>query len=347
MLDQNTDRMWYVIGAIVIGAVIIAMGLNIFSESFDSVDGMMASLTDMAGDNIASIHGGIYTDDEIDNLINNESYIPVATADELDSIRENKSQTFGLGTKWESNYTSGLNKKYVQVSNINLSRYSSGDGWMPIGDSNANFSGVYDGNGLAIQNLFVNRPDTEFIGLFGYTYRANLKHVLINNADVTGHKNVGGLVGRASSSEVAMSYSSGHIVAIDAWSGGIAGYLNNSKLINSYSTGNVEADNRSGVLVGGFYRSSEIINSYAKGLAWTYGENKYSKGYRGLIGANDPSGGRNTVENTYYDKDVGILDDDYGRTTEQMMSQSNYTDWDFDSIWKIDEGNDYPVFRWQ
>ncbi len=38
MLDQNTDRMWYVIGAIVIGAAIIAMGLNIYSESFASVD---------------------------------------------------------------------------------------------------------------------------------------------------------------------------------------------------------------------------------------------------------------------------------------------------------------------
>ncbi len=48
MLDQNTDRMWYVIGAIVIGAAIIAMGLNIFSESFDSVDGMMSDLSGVA-----------------------------------------------------------------------------------------------------------------------------------------------------------------------------------------------------------------------------------------------------------------------------------------------------------
>ncbi len=44
MLDQNTDRMWYVIGAIVIGAAIIAMGLNIFSDSFESVDDNFATL---------------------------------------------------------------------------------------------------------------------------------------------------------------------------------------------------------------------------------------------------------------------------------------------------------------
>ncbi len=44
MLDQNTDRMWYVIGAIVIGAAIIAMGLNIFDNSFESVEDNFATL---------------------------------------------------------------------------------------------------------------------------------------------------------------------------------------------------------------------------------------------------------------------------------------------------------------
>ncbi len=48
MLDQNTDRMWYVIGAIVIGAAIIAMGLNIFDSSFDSVGVNFSQLTDNA-----------------------------------------------------------------------------------------------------------------------------------------------------------------------------------------------------------------------------------------------------------------------------------------------------------
>ncbi len=49
MLDQNTDRMWYVIGAIVIGAAIIAMGLNIFDSSFESVDSLMVQQMDIAG----------------------------------------------------------------------------------------------------------------------------------------------------------------------------------------------------------------------------------------------------------------------------------------------------------
>ncbi len=55
MLDQNTDRMWYVIGAIVIGAAIIAMGLNIFDESFDSVEDSYASVIGIANSNINDI----------------------------------------------------------------------------------------------------------------------------------------------------------------------------------------------------------------------------------------------------------------------------------------------------
>src|SRR5699024_7172468 len=121
MLDQNTDRMWYVIGAVLIGAAII-FGMNtLMPEAFASVGSMMASLTDIAGENIASI--------DIDPLIA-DGYIPVATADELDKLRENKKQTFGAGTKWESEYESGLDKKYVQVADIDLSHF---DNWEPIG----------------------------------------------------------------------------------------------------------------------------------------------------------------------------------------------------------------------
>ncbi len=57
MLDQNTDRMWYVIGAIVIGAAIIAMGLNIFSDSFDSVDDNFAGIMGVADGYIMNING--------------------------------------------------------------------------------------------------------------------------------------------------------------------------------------------------------------------------------------------------------------------------------------------------
>ncbi len=65
MLDQNTDRMWYVIGAIVIGAAIIAMGLNIYSDSIASVDDMMVQQVNIADSMIVDNGFGVLDTDGI------------------------------------------------------------------------------------------------------------------------------------------------------------------------------------------------------------------------------------------------------------------------------------------
>lgn len=44
MLDQNTDRMWYVIGALVVGAGIILLANKTMPEVFASVGGMMGDV---------------------------------------------------------------------------------------------------------------------------------------------------------------------------------------------------------------------------------------------------------------------------------------------------------------
>src|SRR5699024_3230746 len=49
MLDQNTDRMWYVIGAVLIGAAII-FGMNtLMPNTFASVGSMMSDVLDNVG----------------------------------------------------------------------------------------------------------------------------------------------------------------------------------------------------------------------------------------------------------------------------------------------------------
>ena len=40
-------------------------------------------------------------------------------------------------------------------------------GWAPIGDNSSRFEGVFDGNGFKITNLYINRPTTDNVGLFG------------------------------------------------------------------------------------------------------------------------------------------------------------------------------------
>ncbi len=56
MLDQNTDRMWYVIGAIVIGAAIIFAANALFDGVImQAINGFMNDLTGVAGKNIGEI----------------------------------------------------------------------------------------------------------------------------------------------------------------------------------------------------------------------------------------------------------------------------------------------------
>ncbi len=265
MLDQNTDRMWYVIGAIVIGAAIIAMGLNIFSESFDSVDGMMASLTGVASENVYSIgNNGIYTDDEINNLIVNDGYIPVATASDLDNIRKSELQTFGVGSKWEGVYESGLDKKYVQVGIINLSEF---DNWVPIGT----FRGVYDGGGRLVINLSINQ-EGNYLGLFSRANGAIFRNIYLENVDIIGNNYIGGLVGDQIQTLIEGSYVTGSVSGVQTVGGLVGSHSRHSSVENSYTDVKVEGVKNVGGLIGhqiGILSdpliSSETHNSYAMG----------------------------------------------------------------------------------
>ena len=123
-----------------------------------------------------------YSDEDLSNLINKDGYIPVATATELDNLRNSVSQTMGSGTIWEGTYTTGLDKKYVQVDNLDLSVFAD---WAQLGPTIANtdLTILYDGNNLGIYNLKI----TSFSqGLFGTTFGAKFRNMRIYNADVSG-----------------------------------------------------------------------------------------------------------------------------------------------------------------
>lgn len=68
----------------------------------------------------------------------------------------------------------------------------------------------------------------------------------------------------------------------------------------------------------------------------------------GLAGGWDEFYGSAT--SSYWDTEVSSTIFSYfgdGLTTAQMKQKASYVDWDFENIWFIDEGNDYPILRWQ
>ena len=68
--------------------------------------------------------------------------------------------------------------------------------WTPIGTSSNPFKGNFDGGNHTISNLYVNRPNTSYVGFFGNTNSGSVSNLKINNANVTGYLNVGAVSGQ-------------------------------------------------------------------------------------------------------------------------------------------------------
>ena len=235
-----------------------------------------------------------YSDEEIQGLIT-EGYIPVATTEDLNNIRSGSLRMYGEGTKWEKEYTGGLDKKYVQVANIDLSVYSE-EGWESIGsytnDTNKiPFTGTYDGNGYKITGLTINRPETDYVGLFGYTEGATISNVSLENIKIIGKHYLGGLVGKAEDSAIENSYATGSVTG-DWYLGGLVGLASKSTIEKSYATGSVTGavtGTYAGGLVGRAESGTTISNSYSASSVYGFIDD--------MGGVGNVSSG--TIENSY------------------------------------------------
>lgn len=75
------------------------------------------------------------------------------------------------------------------------SNWNDGDGFVPVA-SYPPFIGDFYGKGYVISGLYINRPDTDSVGLFGYNQSADISNFQLTNVNITGHDSVGGAVGR-------------------------------------------------------------------------------------------------------------------------------------------------------
>lgn len=209
---------------------------------------------------------GIYSEEEIENLIA-EGYEKVETTQDLSNVKNDSSS----------------DKKYIQTKNIDLSGYSSGAGWEPIGSLSKEFSGVYDGGGFTVIGLNINRPTESNLGFFGYTKKAEIKNITLKNVDVTGDSLIGGLVGSSDeSSNISNISVTGSVTGISDV-GGLAGKNYSGSILNSHSGVNVTGSkSRIGGLVG--TNESSIQRSYFTGTVKDTGA---ASQLGGLVGLND------------------------------------------------------------
>lgn len=314
----------------------------------------------------------VYTEEYIDSLIES-GYIPISSPSELNNIRTSTGNIFGVGTKWEGTYTGGLDKKYIQVKDIdmNIEPYNSGTNFNPIGVKGIAFKGEYDGAIYKISNLYIKQDATDYVGLFGYLIEATVKNLKLDNATIIGKQYVGAVAGYTYNSKIINIQVNANVTAESSDAGGVIGYLGRySEAVGLYSEGNVEGENNTGGLIGEV-RSANIRDSYSKsivsGASYVGGlfgyivrYDSYSS-YSNIINcyaAGRVTGASNTgglvgyisyvnAYNSYYDINATGQETSAigaGKTTEEMQAMSTYSNWNFNAIWK--RGTDgYPTFQ--
>ena len=169
--------------------------------------------------------------------------------------------------------------------------WTRGKGWLPIN----HFKAIFEGNGHTISNLMINRPNTDYVGLFSYIERGTINKVGLLSVKIKGDRYVGGLVGSNGSfrsngggGTIRNSYATGAVEG-DSHVGGLVGNHYSGTITNSYATGTVEGDSRVGGLVGDNSYGT-ITNSYATGAV---------KGRTSSVGSLVGSNYRGTITNSY------------------------------------------------
>lgn len=281
---------------------------------------------------------------EAGNGTETEPYI-IATAAQLDEVRNFQSACFELS------------------KDIDLSSYlnSNSSGWTPIMD----FTGKFDGKKHTIKGLWISLSSIGNVGLFANIQgssdnkRASVSNLFVNisKKGITGGSRVGGICGNASYGNIENCMVTGDIIGAD-YVGGIVGYSSGySSISQCASSGNIMANSGSvGGILGYRYNSCSIENCYsianvkAEGSYYSvaYGIGGYTENcyFAGTISGDNtyPIGEYNT--NSYYDSDKTKISGNLSAlTTKQMKQQASFQGWDFDKIWTILEGVDYPKLR--
>jgi hypothetical protein len=283
----------------------------------------------------------------------------ICDCNDLQNINQNPSTNYLLG----------------QDINCYSNTHQGGDLW---NDSNGfapiSFSGVFNGQNFSINGIYINRPNNGTIGLFSVNSGSILNLKLIAT-DVTGDSATGGLVGRnrnlinncsVSGNVRGNYYATGGLVGMNEYNpqppsqylgiinlsissatingpsyvGGLVGN-NAGQINNSYAFGIVNGSSDVGGLVG-VSTGLSINKSYSSAVV-----NCSFSNCGGLVGRESAY---STHISNYWDISVSGQPTSAigtGKSTTNMMQESTFIDWNFDSIWAINETTSYPYLQWE
>lgn len=259
-----------------------------------------------------------------------EGYTGISSIEELYSIRY------------------ALDGKFILLNDIDMTDATAeggdwdtnGCGWMPIGDSDAAFTGEFDGNGHKLIGLQIRDCSIEYVGLFGYLNGATIKNLVLESPQVSSTKTyTGTLCGLANGATIESvkitdlkMYGKRNYNNEYTYFGGLCGYINETD-ISKVGMKNVDidfeySDRRDyrynyyiGGIVGYNKSDSKISQSYITGnmdvvyyQVYSYSGSSYRRIYIGGILGYDNNGtvnNRSTISNCYSATDIAAKSSNY------------------------------------
>jgi large exoprotein involved in heme utilization and adhesion len=207
------------------------------------------------------------------------AWMLVNDVSQLQAMNTNLAGNYALGRDIDASATAGWN---------------TGEGFVPVGSPTSGFGGTFDGLDNTIKVLTVNRPLSDFVGLFGRS-DGQVSNVALVDGVVSGYVNVGALVG----------YNTGTIRNSHS-SSAAKGFQSIGALVGLNDGGAVSNSSSAGTLSGGYYLGGLIGRNSVGSVTHSHSSvyiatDPYSSAHYvgGLIGYNT-----GTVANSYFDGSI-------------------------------------------
>lgn len=321
-----------------------------------------------------SSNGSVFLEDNLPKWNGQKEELTSNDLDENDGYYKisNASQLAWLAYSVNNNIDNGMwsNKNYKLECDIDLNG-SELQQWIMIGTATNSFSGIFDGKGHSIKNLYVNNTDLDRFGLFGQiASTATIKNIKLLNCNITASNRVGGIVGANKGGTIENCCVTGKIFGTGnyiggilgtntngnikscynkatingtSYIGGIAGSIWADEVQNCYNLGNVTGSRN---LIGGIagYSAGKIINSYNIGNV----SSQSSLEIDGIVALTTEDSVKNSycLENKCENIKNGTM-----KTKEEMLKEEFISLLNADgNYWKKDTNNinsGYPILKWQ
>jgi hypothetical protein len=202
----------------------------------------------------------------------------IEDVDDLQAVANNLTAHYALSNDIDASETIGWN---------------SGQGFEPIGDAGNRFSGGFDGKGCTITGLYMNRPNTDNVGLFGHvghdTEATVINNVRLVNTTVIGARGIGTLVGRVTGNANTL------IEQCSAVVGNVTGNGATGGLIGSFNSWRITPGGTDNPVLRYSYTDLSVYSSVSGG-----GRDKFG----GLAGCSQ----KGTIQNSYSKSSVTVTD---------------------------------------